>query len=336
MSDVALDKNQWNRLNGKLDVDPIDVPADYTFNDGLRQRLYFTGDEANPSVDDIKMVYGYPGGAEDTITGWKAIYSARDKNGDPAYKGPNQTFAYSQRRMPGDERNSFSWELGQSLRREMQNTHSSVKKFFSDPVGGTMGAAALGAGGLALASWLGDKFGYNMPSPTSAALVGAGLSSGFYWWLAEAKRRAREQKQMKDMLLNKSGSVMKKKATLYHDPRNFILEKLQRDTQLSMSDKAMLAGKIRSMSLPDASALEKTVRGALGAGVGMIIARYFGLGVMGTLMGGALGAVASNAMHIGDNAFEFTRRPSLFNAFMQRGYGFDSYNEFFRSVNKGV
>lgn len=90
MSDVALDKNQWNRLNGKLDVDPIDVPADYTFNDGLRQRLYFTGDEANPSVDDIKMVYGYPGGAEDTITGWKAIYSARDKMGIRHIKDPTK------------------------------------------------------------------------------------------------------------------------------------------------------------------------------------------------------------------------------------------------------
>ena len=105
---------------------------------------------------------------------------------------------------------------------------------------------------------------------------------------------------------------------------------------MSMSDKAMLAGKIRAMSLPEASALEKTVRSSVGAGVGMIIARHFGLGVMGTLMGGALGAIASNAMHIGDNMLEFTRRPSLFNAFMQRGYGFDNYNEFFRSVNKGV
>ena len=226
MEDVALNKDVWNSIGKGIGVDPIDVPADYTFNDGVRQRLYFTGDVNNPSVDDIKLVYGHPGGAEDTITGWKAIYSARDKYGDPAYKGPDQMFAASQRRYPGDIRNSFEWELGQSFKREMQNTHQSVKNFFSNPVGGTIGAAALGAGGLALASWIGDKLGYNTPSPTSSALVGAGLSSGFYWWLVEAKRRARERKLMESKMINKSGSVMEKKATLYHDPRNFILEKL--------------------------------------------------------------------------------------------------------------
>ena len=88
------------------------------------------------------------------------------------------------------------------------------------------------------------------------------------------------------------------------------------------------------MSLPEANSLESTVRSALGVGVGAIIARHFGLGPVGALMGGMLGGLASNAMRIGNGMFDTFSRPSLYNAFNQGGIGFDTYNQFFSLVNR--
>lgn len=78
-------------------------------------------------------------------------------------------------------------------------------------------------------------------------------------------------------------------ASVYRDPRNFILEKLQRAKDISLADKALLASKVRDMSIEDAEQLEKRVREALGIGVGQIIADYMsfnnGTSVFGTLLG---------------------------------------------------
>lgn len=126
---------------------------------------------------------------------------------------------------------------------------------------------------------------------------------------------------------------MYKQSSMYQDPRNFILEKLQRDTSLSMADKAILAGKIRNMAMAQASDLERSVRSALGMGVGALIANYFGMGSMGMLLGGVAGAAAFNSMGFGGNTLaQMTRTPSFGTVFDQDPTGFSTYNEYLKSI----
>jgi hypothetical protein len=100
---------------------------------------------------------------------------------------------------------------------------------------------------------------------------------------------------------------MVKKSSMWQDPRNYILEKLQGAHDISMADKAILASKVRNMNSSEASDLEKLVRSALGIGVGAIIARFLGAGDFGTVVGGLLGAGAAGAMNIGNSLGWFFR-----------------------------
>lgn len=340
--DAPLNTQQLNSINPNTHLG--DVSEDYTFNNGVRQSLFLTGPidfnekDPNKKWKNVKLKYKHNGGSEDTLEGYKAVLSALDKSGNPLLRTPDRMYQAAHARKPGDVRNSALWNFGKAVQRDMKSLR--IHSPFKGTVGKVVTGTALGAGGLALASWLLGKLGLNFMNPTAGAVVGGGLGGLSAYWLDSLKDKIPYDwyKKQQDLLygISKKSSVMEKKATLYHDPRNFILEKLQRDTQLSMSDKAMLAGKIRAMSLPEANNLEREVRSALGVGVGALIAKHFGLGPVGALMGGMLGALASNAMGIGHGAFGFADRPSLYNAFNQGGIGFDTYNQFFSLVNKGV
>ena len=104
---------------------------------------------------------------------------------------------------------------------------------FKSKWGNIITGTALGAGGLALASWLAGKAGLPTVSPTTGAIVGgtAGLLTSA--WLNGLKNSIPlewyKKQQEKLYQMYKPASVntdMEKQATLYHDPRNFILEKL--------------------------------------------------------------------------------------------------------------
>lgn len=92
-------------------------------------------------------------------------------------------------------------------------------------------AGAVMGGGTALAAFLANKLGGYDFSTGSAALLGGALGIGGQMYLDHyAKRllqmnRAQQAMQQAYSQLNKSGSI-EKRAMLYHDPRNFILEKL--------------------------------------------------------------------------------------------------------------
>lgn len=75
------------------------------------------------------------------------------------------------------------------------------------------------------------------------------------------------------------------------------------------------------------------VRSAVGVGVGAMLAKYFGVGGGGAILGGILGGLAFNQMGFGGNLLQNTRKPSMYDAFHHGGTGFKTYNEFFRSVN---
>ena len=283
------------------------------------------------------------GGQERKRTGFGAVAGMRDSFGRPLYTGNQRFRAMHARGLSEDARDDTMYRLGAAARNNYEEG-GIFNKVVDNPYLSSGTGAVLGGGAAALAAWIASKFGMGFLSPETAAFIGAGIGGATGW---KANRVATGKDSLPDLsaatakLQNtamqgiagrmKSGSVQKE-ASMYRDPRNFILDKLQRDTTLSMADKAVLAGKVRDMTLESASALERDVRSACGIGVGALIANYFGLGLGGMLLGAGLGALAFNSMGFGGDAFASTRQQSFIPAFQQGGEGFDTYNEFLKSV----
>lgn len=284
-----------------------------------------------------------PGGQERKRSGFGAVAGMTDSYGRPMYTGNQRFRSMHARGLADDTRDETMYSLGAAARNNYEEG-GIFNKIVDNPYFASGSGAALGGGAAALAAWIASKLGFGYISPTAAAFIGAGIGGATGW---KANRVATGKDQLPDLsaaanklrsaavqgAVNriKSGSVQKE-ASMYRDPRNFILDKLQRDTSLSMVDKAVLAGKVRDMTIESASALERDVRSACGIGVGALIANYFGLGLGGMLLGAGLGALAFNAMGFGGDALASTRQQSFIPAFQQGGEGFDTYNEFLKSV----
>lgn len=217
----------------------------------------------------------------------------------------NPEIAASYRRSGKDYRKGLWYRLGKFANETAGVTSDDiggVGRFFEKHpalgVGmGALGGAALGLGGSAVVNSLfSEKLGEI--DPTTATLGLAGVGGGIGWLINYLRGSAlaphtHEQKYNPDYekgtQMNKSGS-MKKKAAMYQDPRNFILEKLQSDYTLDYGAKASLAAKVRSLNPDQADKLAKLVRQAVGIGVGALIAKFvFGTGIFGTALGGLAG-----------------------------------------------
>lgn len=185
------------------------------------------------------------------------------------------------------------------------------------PVSNTTGGAAIGGllgtlGGAAVDYFSDDEEEPGINKKLIGGLIGAGLGGllGYYTNQQDFNRylqgnlsTAVSQQAPAMPGINKESSVLNKQGSMFKDPRNFILEKLQRASDISSSDKAILASKVRNMSVSEASDLEKSVRAALGIGVGSLIAKFFGLGPMGTLLSSLIGVAGANIMGVGSSLF---------------------------------
>lgn len=151
--------------------------------------------------------------------------------------------------------------------------------------GGLLGAGTGMLGGL-LANWIGSKL-TGKDSPALFGTLGA-LAGGTLGGLTGYVR-----KQVRD-----KEKGLAKSAAMYHDPRNFILEKLQSANDLGYAEKAKLAGAVRNLDYATATRLADAVRGALGFGIGAIISKFiFGASGTGTLFGGLAGVLGAAALH---------------------------------------
>lgn len=312
----------------------------------VNNRLVEAGKGPHEQHSGFQAEYRPEGGGKFKRTGFGALAGMRDEYGRPVYTGNQRARLLAERGSVEDVRDTFPFSMARNMKNSLTDKSeegSFLNTLASSSIGSTATGAGIGAGTAALAAYLANQFGLDIISPATASMIGAGLGSAAGWktnrvytgkdelpsfdWANDvidwtqrkAMQVANVPPQVANMVLKKHASV-EKKAAMYHDPRNFILEKLQRDNELSMADKATLAGRIRNMSLGEASQLETLVRGALGIGVGAIIARFFGLGLLGTIAGAGLGAWAST---------RFSERKPQFGAiFDNGGDGFSTYNEF--------
>lgn len=282
-----------------------------------RETLKFDFDKAQSHPEDpyagYELTRTYQNNDEDTLTGYRALASARDQNGLTMDKS-NPMLAEFASAGRNDPKTSFPYQLGRAFARSNTSNPGIFGQTFDSPLTSTLAGGAIGLGAGALIGWAGNKLNFDT-DPTRSGVLGAlgGLGLGYLAGHFADKNRQRG--------LQKSGSM-------YQDPRNFILEKLQKANDISMVDKAMLASKVRNMSTFEAKSLEASVRSALGIGVGAIIAKYFGLSPAGMLASMFGGAIAMNATGFGGSfGNNFVKAPTA--SFFGNSAGFKTYNDFF-------
>lgn len=230
------------------------------------------------------------GGKKITLTGMQALkYAPKDQ----LHTTENESYIAPPYFGDDDYRDSFRYNAGKRIREFIDSPDKTWfgKLFEKGPVWGL----GLGAGG----GWLGGKLlnlvfnrdGNGLPWD-KIGLVGGGL-----FGLLRGAIGATEESR-KDWEAHKPTV---KQASMYRDPRNFILEKLQGATDITPFEKAQLAARIRQMNLSEAEQLKSKVRAALGFGVGALIAKYvFRKGASGMLAGGILGALGSRLLPNGN------------------------------------
>ena len=176
--------------------------------------------------------------------------------------------------LPNDPRNSWGYKAGKGIREFIYSPNSSVLGKIGDT--GAIGGGALGAGAGLLAGIVGERLTGNTLIPLLTTAVGTAAGAG----------------------LGHQRNKLQKKASMFRDPRNFILEKLQGASDIGMADKARLAMEVRNMDVQRAEKLKELVHAAMGYGVGSIVAKFiFGDDSrLGSLLGGMLGMSLARAM----------------------------------------
>lgn len=251
-----------------------------------------------PGEEDINLhtyTIQKPGMRPTTITGLNAKAMAKNPDGSYMYNDISPEIRGTVRGT-NDYRDSYSYGISSGLRKHFLNPDNPTifNKAFSTPATASMSGAAIGALLGAGGNFVGKRMG--LVDEDSDPLwwgLGLGALGAGLGYLSNKY----------SLFSNQSLDHLFKKASMWQDPRNFILEKLQRANDVNAIDKAILATKIRNMSTYQASDLEKLVRGALGIGVGAIIARFFGCGTFGTAVGAMAGLYGANAMGVGSSLF---------------------------------
>ena len=185
-----------------------------------------------------------------------------------------------------DDRDSIVSQMAYGTHDYLKNPEPGFfgRIFNHGPIAGSLLGAAGGAGLGAILNLFTDKEKRLADFRLLGALVGA-AGGGVI-----GHTRTREVGFDPYKKTEEKKASMQKQATMFNDPRNFILEKLQGARDVSVVDKARLAQAVRSMDNGSASRLAQAVRSAVGMGVGALIARFiFGSGWTGTVMGGLAG-----------------------------------------------
>lgn len=260
----------------------IQIPTEYD-NDG--NITAFKNIYANGAVEEIEA-----DGNLDTI---RANWVGDNRYDQWRKDNPNLT-RQLKTKGPGGLRKSKWYKSGRNIRNFMLDGEKTWLGKFLDLgvlpgllVGGT-GGYLLGEGlELAAKHLLPANHFLNKWTPGVPGLALGVLGGGLGGTVGHLRRTNVENQQQ--VAKHVEDGIMKKKAAMYQDPRNFILEKLQSANDISSAMKASLADQVRRLSPQQAQTLAAAVRAAVGFGIGALIAKFLGTNVA---FGGILGALA--------------------------------------------
>lgn len=242
----------------------------------------------DPYIGTAALTRKWHDGTIDKFEGEDALANYTGREG-ALYRKLNPGGAFMRRRVHNDPKNGIAHKAGDYLK---LMSRSPERNAFSRAVGDNplQGAAVLGGTGLLAGlagNWVAKKLGL-ADNPKFHLYGGLGMAAlgGLTGYL---RSQAAENSMYKM-------ASMQKSSAMYKDPRNFVLEKIQSATDLTMSQKVQLAAQVRRLDRPKAEKLSGLVRSALGFGVGAIIAKFFGLNGKGTVLGGLAGVIGNGIM----------------------------------------
>lgn len=264
------------------------MPATTTIRPGYKSDQTFSYDKDTGEAALTRQ--WHDDGAIDRFTGAKALANYGGAEGQ-LFRAKDPQAAHRLIRGHNDRRESMGYKVGDWLRSYANNgSHNIVSRAIGDnPL---QGAAVMGGAGFLgghLANWLLGKLRLVNEGEGKFHWIGGALGAlgggtlGYF--------RGKEHGGWNKM------AGFHKEAAMFKDPRNFILEKLQSATDLSMTDKALLAAQVRNMDPRRADRLSGMVRAAMGFGVGAIVARFCGTNLRGTMVGGLAGALGTGIIN---------------------------------------
>lgn len=251
-------------------------------------------------------------GSTETLTGWEADIAARHHKqpGVYAFTGNPDVDDVLIKMNPDDKRKgSFKYRLRRWLYDRAYDPKTSLPGRILNK--GALPGGMLGAGtgllGGAIADFALDKAGLELP--VSLKVLGALGLGGLGAYLGYNRKQLKEKYPYLGTAIDKRtiltdpsfrkmmawdtsgvpGPLMLKRAAMFKNPRNFILEKLQADKHLGFAEKAKLAAAVRNLSSEEAEVLKEQVREQLGVNIGATISQFiFHREHAGSLFGGLL------------------------------------------------
>lgn len=262
------------------------------------------------SVDqagNLNVTRAYKDGQTESFKNEEALANLEGTEAERKYRAENPVQAFAARSTgPDDQRKSTMFQYGVKGRRMLDDAGRSPRTWAgrildSGRIPSTLFGAAVGGGLGAGADYvarnlLGLNTHFGLLGAAGGGLGGLAIGhmrQGIDWANMDPAQIERLYPGSTQYVMNKPASAdMRKEAAMYHDPRNFILEKLQASNDISSSVKAQIAYQVRNLSKPQADAIASKVRSAMSIGVGALIAKLLGVNPMLGAMSGFIGAAA--------------------------------------------
>lgn len=247
--------------------DTFIYPSNYTRQYGTDTHEFFYSGQPGKPEDVSKYLLRITDryGNQQEYTGRQAKALARGEDGLPLFKNVSPEFRALSARNHHDFRDSYWYKVPLSVNRSLfTDKPTRFGKTFNTPFTASVAGGALGLGGTLLGKFLAEKFGL-IPKGSYGWAPWAGLAGGTALGYLSNKGNPVSQYRSNN-LSKKAGWV---------DPRNFILEKLQRTQDIPPFKKAIIASLVRHMEKEEAYELQSLIRQALGIGVGSLLANYF-------------------------------------------------------------
>lgn len=256
-----------------------------------RYEQFTMGADGKPTL----LVHRYDGTGDEKYTGDKALAWASNPYA-AKWRRLNPVLARNNRIEPGDVRGGIPYRLGAWVKGLSESPGTSFMGSLFDKGmthGGVAGAIMGGLGGLGGRFLYNKFFGdgesdpnyllYTLLGAAGGGALGAGLSYSRDYARNNAtpeistgsSREAFETSERRTPAIpEQAPQTMYKSSSIYKDPRNYILERIQTAKDILPATKVKLANAVLELSEEEAEPLSKVVRECLGTNIEGAITNY--------------------------------------------------------------